>query len=97
MSWLSVPCELVSSEYNRVLLVGEHVLNLFSETALRYLHCHSGKLIKPFFAPPCACYRTATGDIEGEIFGAWFEVTLHVAASKRCVRLSDGPIQVSVP
>src|SRR5579864_381904 len=72
------------------MAVSEHVLNIFAKTSASYLHCRSGKLIQTLFALPGPCYRTVTWDVEAEIFGARFQITIHVSASKRCVSLSDG-------
>jgi hypothetical protein len=89
VSWLSAACELVSRKHNGVVVVGQHVLNLLSETAASHLHCLAGKLIQPFPPSPRPCNRASPWYVETEVFRARLEIAIHVTASKRSVSFSN--------
>jgi hypothetical protein len=81
--------EAVPGENDRMAVVRQHVHNLLLEGSPGHFHRLSGKLVYPLFASVAPNDRTATGDVEAEVFGASLHEAVHLATPKRGISFSD--------
>ena len=72
-------------EYNGVVVISQHVLNLFVKSTACQFHSLTGKFPQPFLAASGTGNRASAGNVETEVLGAVLKVTVHIPAPKRCV------------
>ncbi len=80
----------MACKHHRMLIVGQHGFHVFSETARCPFDRLPGKFMQSFRTAKRTSYGATPRNVECEVLSAGTEVSVHITAPERGVRLSDG-------
>ena len=85
VSGSAIARETMPRQNNRIAIARQHLFHLFVEGSIRDRHRLAGQLVQTGSAHPSSADSPATGYVEREIYGAWLQITIDIAATERRV------------
>jgi hypothetical protein len=83
----------MSSEYDSMLIVCQHILNLLVEGPGGDVHSFGGKVVQALLPGPNAANTPYTGHVESKITRAWGQIAVDIASAKSGVCFSNDCFQ----
>src|SRR5215469_1468753 len=88
--WRTVPREAMPRQDDRMLIVRQHIFDVFAERPARERHGFRRQIVQALSSGPNAGNPTAPRHMKREISGAGTEIPIDIAASERGVGISNG-------
>jgi hypothetical protein len=87
---IAVPRKSMSRQHDGVIIVSQHIFNLFLERPTRDLHRLSGEFIQTLFADIPSGDPAPTRHVKSEIFRTRPQIAVNITATERGVGFADG-------